>query len=282
MNRLSNNTQRTIGLFSEQQKLNHVKPNLKGRGIEPSKNPLRPPFCRIGSKKRIRKKIYALFPSEPIDTYVEPFVGSGAIYWGKTPSKLEVLNDLDKNLMDNYKLLKQIKSRTFEKNIDTIREAQNFVNKSYSSDSGKLTKAILNSCNTFGSTGIGKIYQESNPYFKLKNIDKYQKRMENTILLNTDYKNVIKKYDGPNTFFFLDPPYENSKGLYENYEFNYNELSNILSSVKGKFLLTLNDSANIRNIFSRFNIKPIIVEKYHSKDIGHKERKELIIMNYNG
>ena len=139
------------------------------------------------------------------------------------------------------------------------------------------------SCGTYGTTGKGKIYREHNPYNKFKNIDKQQERMKNTTILNQDYKTVIKKYDSSKTFFFLDPPYERSKDLYKEGTFNYEELNNILENVKGKFLLTLNDSSNIRTIFRNFNIKRIKVKgnrRGREGGLGGGTRNELIITNY--
>ena len=91
---------------------------------------------------------------------------------------------------------------------------------------------------------------------------------------------IINKYDSPTTLFFLDPPYEKSKGLYEEYKFDYNELNDVLKRVKGYFILTLNDSKNIRNIFKDFIIKGITVGKKSNAGFGQNDRKEVIIMNY--
>ena len=239
---------------------------------------MRPPFCRIGSKKPLSEKIRNMIP--PHQIYVEPFVGSGAIYWDKEPSKKEILNDLDTQLINNYRLLKKTKTRNFKTDLDTIQEIQDHVNKPARTDGDKLMKEIAISCNTFGNTGRGKIYKESNPYKKLRNIDEYQERMKDTTLLNQDYKSVIKKYDSPSTFFFLDPPYESSEKLYKDGGFNFAELNNVLEGIKGKFLLTLNDSRNIRNIFRNFKIMGIKVKGQGHTGIGVGTRKELIIKNY--
>jgi DNA adenine methylase len=239
---------------------------------------MRPPFCRVGSKKPIANKIINMIP--PHEIYVEPFVGSGAIYWTKEQSKKEVINDLDKQLMNNYKLLKRTKERNFKSDLDTVDEIQRHVNTVHNTDGGRLLKEIAISCNTFGNTGRGGIYKPSNPYNKLKNIDEYQKRMDNTTILNQDYKTVIKKYDSPQTFFFLDPPYESSEKLYKKGSFNFAELNNVLENIKGEFLLTLNDSKNIRTIFRGFKITGITVPARGNKGIGVKDRKELIIKNY--
>ena len=253
------------------------KMNMKGLGVR-VKHPLRPPICRIGSKIPIRDKVIKLIPDHKI--YVEAFAGSGAIFWNKIPSEKEILNDLDSKLMNNYKTLKTIQSRNFEKDIDSVKEAQDFVNKSHTSKEDKLTKDILIACNTFGNKGVGKIYIPSNPYRKLKNIDKYQERLKDTTLLNKDYKYVIKKYDSKDTFFFLDPPYENSEDLYDDGAFNFEELNNILKSIKGKFMLTINSSPYIKKVFSSFKQIPIRVKGQGNYGIGLKDRDELLIINY--
>ena len=125
-----------------------------------------------------------------------------------------------------------------------------------------------------------KIYKNPNIEPKLRKIPKYAEYMKNTKVLNQDYKSVIKSNDSKDTYFYLDPPYESSKGLYTKSDFNYEELAVVLSKVKGKFVLSLNDSPNIRNIFKQFKIRGIRVEGGNSEDIGHKTRKEVIIKNF--
>ena len=267
----------------KKQKKRFSKKDMKGGSLESMKTreTFRPPICRIGSKIPIRDDILKIMPDHK--TYVEAFVGSGAIYWGKKPSEKEVLNDLDKKLMTSYNRLKNIKSRNFRTDLDSVEKLQAFVNKNHTSDIDNLTKDIIMACNTFGNAGKGDIYKPSNPYNKLKNIDKYQERMKNTTLLNQDYRSVIKKYDGSDTLFFLDPPYEKSKGFgyAEEEGFNFEELSNTLKNIKGKFILTLNDSPRIRQLFSSFNITPINVKGRGQSGIGLGVRKELIITNFN-
>ena len=99
------------------------------------------------------------------------------------------------------------------------------------------------------------------------------------------YQLTIKKlyYDSHNSFFFLDPPYENSDKLYYEDSIDYEEMSIMLSNIDGKFMLTINDSPRIRNIFNNFNIRKIQVPPggSHTKlKIGGKFRNELIITNY--
>lgn len=106
--------------------------------------------------------------------------------------------------------------------------------------------------------------------------------MKNTLITNNDFENVIKKYDNKDSFIFLDPPYEESD-VYKFSEDILEKLSKILKTIKGKFLLTVNDSRRTRLLFNDYNIIPIKVKGGAYKggsDIGQKLRNELIIKNY--
>lgn len=236
-------------------------------------------FCRVGSKNNIKEHIIKLFPDHI--TYVEPFIGSGAIYFHKKPSEKEVINDKDQKLMKGYRSIKHASSNPEDfKEFDTMQQMREFYNKTPQTAEDILTHEILRTCNTFGSKGKGRIYNNSNPYSKTKNIKEYKKRMNNTIILSQDYKTVIRKYDNKHTLFYIDPPYENSDKLYENGDMDYIELRNILSNMKGKFILSMNDSPNIRNIFNIFKMKQIKIKTHGNEGIGTNNRNELLIMNF--
>lgn len=256
----------------------------------PKKVALRPFFCRIGTKRDIADFVMDYFPEEKdYDTYVEPFIGGAAIYWKKEPSEHEVINDLDSELVGAYRLLKGIKSRDFRTDLDSVDKIQRFVDGTQRSDADKLTYQIVNRCNHFMGRETGKIFMKSNPYAKLKKIDAYQERMKDTKIENASYEKVIEKYDSPTTFFYLDPPYEEKQStgvLYKHggKSFDYEKFRDVLAKTKGKWLLSINDSPNIRRIFKGFYYKAFTV-KAKSKaisiqTIGSKDRKELLIANY--
>lgn len=270
-----------------------------------SKSTLAPFFCRIGSKKPLAKTIIDMIPEHK--TYIEPFFGGGAIYWAKPPSQKEVVNDLDKGLIEGYKMLKsanrnpdaykppiskeQYKSQirpgrrentpAYKAGVEKLRQ---FVNKPGGSKEDKLLKKLYQYCNTFSSKGVGKIYRAEIGSKKINRIDEYVDRLKNTTILNQDYKKLLKKYDSKDAFFFLDPPYEASEGLYKEGSFNFGELRNELDKIKGKFLLTLNDSKEIRKMFKGFKIKGIKVRGGGFREDapigGAGDRKEVIITNY--
>jgi DNA adenine methylase len=243
------------------------------------------PLCRPGRKKPIQQIIKRIAPKQ-FNKYVEPFVGSGDIFFAMDldPSIPAVINDLDKEIATAFKILKINPSIT---NIErfknkTLEEVRSFMKQSHTSPVDKLAAIIYDLCATFSGKGQGsKIYKNPNIEPKLRKIPKYAEYLKNTRVLNQDYKSVIKSNDGKDTFFYLDPPYEASKGIYAKSEFNFQELANVLSKVKGKFILSLNDSPNIRNIFKDFNIRGITVgSSNQNQNIGGKARKEVIIKNF--
>ena len=65
---------------------------------------LKPPICRVGGKSKLRKDIIDLIPDHTC--YIELFFGAGWIYFGKEPSKIEVINDIDKELINLFKMIK--------------------------------------------------------------------------------------------------------------------------------------------------------------------------------
>lgn len=242
-------------------------------------------FCRIGSKSPIVEDIKKLIPQHTI--YIEPFIGSGSVFFSlcNFDSK-KVINDLDKRLIDGYKILKKgidIPSNYLE---NKSLEELDIIHKKQTSDKDKLLSLLLD-CNTFASKSGTKfkIFKTSTHSSKLSNLDKYTDYLKKVTILNQDYKKVIDKYDSPSSFFYLDPPYENSNNLYKHGSFNFIELVDKLKNIKGLFLLSINDSKNIRDLFKGFHIKKINVKgkagpETNSKKLGSGTRKELLISNY--
>ena len=120
------------------------------------------------------------------------------------------------------------------------------------------------------------IYNDIN--IKLFNKAKEKYKKNNFIYcFNQDYKDIIKYFDGDNTFFFLDPPYYRREHYYSDHTFlkkeNHIELSEILKTIKGRFLLSYQDRKLMRDLYKDFNIY-----KYTGNDMFHKP--EIAITNY--
>lgn len=65
---------------------------------------LNSPFKWVGGKSRLRKYIINLLPSHTC--YVEPFAGAAWVMFGKPPSDVEVINDIDEDLVNFFRIVK--------------------------------------------------------------------------------------------------------------------------------------------------------------------------------
>tara|TARA_R110000823_G_scaffold23781_1_gene70705 strand:- start:86 stop:895 length:810 start_codon:yes stop_codon:yes gene_type:complete len=258
-----------------------AKSNLKGK--EKEDQSLTSFFGRVGSKTRLKDKIYKQMPTD-FKTYVEPYVGGGAVMLGYKfkPDHKIVINDLDKALISGWRKLKNPPSLADARkyNITNVETLNRLKDSKGGGPLKELVKYLLASNNTFGSIGTGKVYKDTNPYNKLVKIPEYQKKLKNATILNQNAIGVINKYNNADTFLFLDPPYENSNDLYDKGEINFEQLASTLRKFKGKFILSINDSRNIRNIFKGFKFRTITDGGSGNSGIGKSSRKELFIRNY--
>ena len=242
--------------------------------------------CRVGRKRPIRDVILRKAPKD-FTTYVEPFVGSGDIYYymGLDPSVKAVINDLDPMIAQSHKIIKSNPSiENIQKYKMSLAESQAFVNKSHSSPLDKLAKNLMLLCGTFGGyTGRDKLAKTVGVAEKMKKIPAIAEYMANTTITQQDYKTVFKNHDSAGTFTYLDPPYEDSDKLYAKSAIDFEEMARLIKSAKGKVMLSINDSPNIREIFKGLNISKVSVRgggATGTSGIGKKERAELIITNY--
>ena len=243
---------------------------------------IKPPYGRQGNKMSIIEDLLQLIPQHTL--YVEVFTGSGALFFNKEPTK-SILNDLDEDVTYRLKLLKNVPlfkykeiysveelKKIFDKPIHTLKDA--VIHEKIKSNSGFRNIAITKST---------EIYRVRNPYGITKNLPIYKELLKHATITQKDYIFILHKYDSPTTFFYLDPPYENTaKQFYSNVTINYEEMRDILSQLKGYFLLSINDSPYIHKVFREFIIKKINVRNqgYNGTSNNVKFRKELLIMNY--
>jgi DNA adenine methylase len=252
---------------------------------------LNPIIGRIGGKTLLKKKIISMFPDNYENMiYAEPFVGGGSIFFYKNLSKKEIINDIDKNLIDVYKLFKKYDVDDIFKALSVLKknkETFNYIKNEYKpkTEFSKgirlyylLKMAFFNDIDR----GFGLSEKLKNKNFSDRHIRDYSYRLKNTIILNKDYSDIIKKYDSVNTFFYLDPPYENSKGLYDNYDISIYDIYNILKNIKGRFLLSYNNSAIAKELFKNYKIKYLKTKYTDPIKGGHPTiyKTEIIISNY--
>jgi len=180
----------------------------------------KPPIPYWGSKVKLAPKIIALMPQHTC--YVDVFGGSGAVILAKAPAKVDVYNDIDGDLVNMYRVIRdpakfeelvrlcelqpysrddynRYKADGFGGMTDTER-ASAFIMLVNSSMSGKIGSG-------FGITNKGHytpIMSYLQRVFRLPDI---HNRMRGVFIENLSFDKLLHKYDDPWTCFYLDPPY---------------------------------------------------------------------------
>jgi DNA adenine methylase len=238
---------------------------------------LKPPIGRIGGKSRSAEYVISLFPKHSI--YVEPFVGAGNIIYRKPRSSVEVINDLDK---DMYNIFKGIQKSG--KRINQIIPREYLTKEQYMHirDKKDIISLLLNYHNSWGSRG--RHLNERGQEGKLGNwradFEALQNRLKGVEIYNRDFRDVINHFDSPSTFFYLDPPYEGSND-YGHGRIAVEDVYNAVKKIRGKFLLSYNDSPNIRRIFKGYHFRNIPVVYSANSNTGERSAiNELLISNY--
>lgn len=214
------------------------------------------PVRWVGGKIRLINDHLRLSP--PHATYVEPFCGSAKLLFAKPPSDVEVINDAEPNIINFFKVLqdkdKRDKLIKLLKFTPYAREEFKKLNKLYVSDSFKdlsdvhraylfyyLNRTSYGGMMTNMHFGYGKVRFLSTYYHHhIDDFNKLGERLNRVIIECTDFRDIFKKYDTDDTFFYTDPPYLNSvKNLYA-HGFtidDHEELLRIVKGVEGKVMI---------------------------------------------
>ena len=248
------------------------------------------PLPYIGGKRVIAKQLIALFPEHT--TYVEAFAGGAQVLFRKEPSEVEVLNDLDGEIVNFYRVCQQhyeeliryfrfmVMSRAWHgllkstdpKTLTDVQRAARYMYLLKNSYAG-----LVRDLNYSGSvTQLPSFNLERLP----ESIEQVHKRLVRVQIESLPYEEILKRYDRPATLFYLDPPYYGRK-LY-NYNLepeDFAKLAARLELLQGKFVLSLNDMPQVRALFSDFSIRDIDLH-YTAQRVAGRRYKELIITNY--
>lgn len=248
------------------------------------------PITQVGGKKRLAKTIISFFPLHTC--YVEPFAGGAQVFFRKPSSKVEVLNDLDGELINFFRvcqchpdeLVRRLRyhlasRRWFQllRDIDPatltdIERAARFFYIRKNLFGGRVVKPTFG----YGITAPARFRPARIPDI----IAVAHRRLERTTIECLPYQNVLKRYDSPQTLFYLDPPYWNLPYYEHNFvESDFVELAELLKDLRGKFVVSLNDTPEIRKLFRSFRIAPVELA-YSCSRHSRRREIELLITNF--
>lgn len=89
------------------------------------------------------------------------------------------------------------------------------------------------------------------------------------------YEVIVNNLNNPDAYFFIDPPYTIAgKRLYTYFDVNHERLFELTSNIKGKFMLTYDDTPEIRELSEKYNLQ---FKTIPMKTTLHYEKNEIII-----
>lgn len=225
------------------------------------------PIGRMGGKSKLAKRLINEFPKE-YRIYVEPFLGAGNIFF-RIPVKAEIniINDLDKDI---FTIMKGLQKNAKYINDNINREFKELLKKK-----DPISLIEVNKKSFFSS---GKTYSPSKTEIKT-DFTKFADKLKDVIILNEPFENIIKNFDSKETFFYLDPPYSESFRDYK-HQVKPEDLFNSLENIKGKFMLSYDDSPLIRELFKKYNIREVLTTYANTQNINKRNKKELVITNF--
>jgi DNA adenine methylase len=107
-------------------------------------------------------------------------------------------------------------------------------------------------------------------------------RLARVFIENKPYDQVIQRFDKPGTLFYIDPPYwdcekDYGEGLFGKEDFT--RLAGLLAVLKGRFILSLNDTPGVRETFGDFRIEAVKT-RYSISAAKNQEAGEVLISNF--
>ncbi len=234
-----------------------------------------------GSKLILIPEIIDKYNKSGKKYFIDVFAGSGSVIMN-IKSEYKIYNDINTDLVFLFNTLKN-NCDIFYKNISKVVSTKKTFFDYYDKRIDFMHNNVYNALKTFydfnvNFGGMGNTYSkiDKSLYGNIKkNIDNLNLIKNDVIkwnIENMDFKELIKKYDNSNVFFYLDPPYP-GKNWYE-YNFNaddFRDLNNIIKNIKGNYLMNFNKEDELPlKIFGA----PSYIKKYINKN-GKTDKNDL-------
>ena len=256
---------------------------------------LRSPLAWIGGKSLLADRIIERFPAH--QAYCEVFAGAAWVLFKKPESRVEVINDINRDLVNLYRctkhhlpaLIEQFRwmlvardefDRFMKTPADTLTDLQRAARFYY------LTKAAFGAKVRGPSFGVSATQPPRLNLLRIEeDLSAAHIRLCRVLIENRPYAEVLDRYDKPTTLFYLDPPYWGCEGDYGPGLFSredFSTLAQLLASLKGRFILSLNDTPGVREVFAGFRIESVATRYSISskKEAGQAPAREVLITNF--
>ncbi len=242
----------------------------------------------IGGKRKLAQHLLPLFPDH--QCYVEPFCGAAALFFMKPESKVEVLNDINGDLVNLYRVVKHHLEELYKqfKWVLTSRENWSWLQitpPETLTDVQRAARFLYLQKLAFGGKVDGQSFgtaTTSRPRFNLLTLEEdlanAHFRLSQTTIENLPWDKVIEKYDRPHTLFYCDPPYWQTTGYGVSFPWEeYEKLEFLARTIKGKMIISINAHPEIRKLFKDL---PVVEVDYKYTVGGAKKRSKCTELIY--
>lgn len=246
----------------------------------------------VGGKRRLAPHILPLFPDH--SCYVEPFAGAAALFFLKEPVKVEVLNDVNGDLVTLYRVVQHhleefvkhfkwaLASREIYKwlqitPVETLTDIQRAARFFYLQSLGFGGKV---EGRTFGTATTSKA--ALNLLRLEEQLSAVHLRLHQVFIERLEWSACLQRYDRPHSLFYMDPPYWSTTGYGVDFGLEqYDQMAELMGSMKGKAVVSVNDIPEMRAAFKGHHIKRVSIRySVGASGSGRDPKGELIICNF--
>jgi len=247
----------------------------------------------VGGKRNLAKAVVGRLSRIRHSLYAEPFIGMGGVFL-KRPFRAdaEVINDISTDVVTLFRMLQrhyvpfldmlrwQLTTRSdFERLLATdpdtltdLERAARFLYLQRTGFGGKVKSR------TFG-VSMGPARFDVTKLVPI--LEAVHERLAGVTIERLGWSAFLDRYDRPGTLFYLDPPYwgceaDYGKGVFGKEDFT--RMAEQLGRLKGRFLLSINDTQEVRSLFKGFAIEPVSTTYSVGKNGGEPgAARELLI-----
>lgn len=246
-------------------------------------------FAYPGGKWPIRNTVISCFPEH--ETYVDVFGGAASILIAKTPSRGEVFNDKNEQIVNFFRVVKHRPAELAERSRHWIHSRSLWDEvRSSEPPSDELERAfrfwvlLADSFGAMGKTfGTARRGIHSVTHARM-HLDLVARRLQGVHVECMDFTRCVKMYDSPTAFFYCDPPYRGTQGGSTNYDQltddQWRQMLGLLSNIEGKFLISSNDDPFVLKLFEKYNIRRIEAPVTLARKKNIEARREVLIGSY--
>lgn len=209
-----------------------------------------------GAKNRLAPWIVEHIPEH--DVYLEPFFGSGAIFFNKTPSKIETINDLNTDVTNYFKVLRNYREELIELlQLTPYARDEYFSAYEINENDSEVERARKFAVKCWQGFGCSNVYrngfrssQQGNSPMTTKawselpeTLRLASERLKQAQIENLPAVELLKRYNTKDVFIYADPPYlhstrKNYLYKHEMKDTEHEELLSLFQVHPGKVLLS--------------------------------------------